>query len=695
MENNKHFIIENGILEKYIGPGGDVVIPEGVAKIKDRAFYGCTSMTSVTIPEGVTEIGYDTFQDCTGLTSITIPKGITEIRCSTFAGCKNLTSVTIPESVTEIWYGAFSGCKSLTSVTIPKSIKYIGNLAFDGCTGLTSITIPEGVREIGRNAFYGCKALTSVTIPKSITEIGDSIFYGCTALTSVTIPEGITKIWRSAFEGCTGLTEILVDTKNPVYRSSNGMLVEKHSLTVCPLGKTGDVTIPDGVTTIAHHAFQNCRGLTSITIPEGITEIGEGAFSGCTGLTEILVDTKNPVYRSNNGMLVEKDSLTLCPLGRIGDVTIAEGVTTIRNSAFQGCTGLTSVSIPASVTRIGNRAFEGCSRLTNFAVADDSKYYISIDGVLMNKKRTILYRCPAAKNGILTIPAGIKKIRHNACSNCTKLTGIVIPNSVTEIGSGAFSNCSSLTSLTFPSGVQEISSNVLSGCSALTELTLPKNAHSIGCRAFSGCRSLKNLKIPDGVTQIGGYAFLLCTALESLTLPESLRTFEQAPMEWNVFKPFDGCRNLKCVTFPAQVERLPRNLSSNSAIEKVALLGATTKVHKTAFMSGSKSDVNVCIFAPNMELSNLPTELRMQAVKGFAVHFCAGEDLPEAYRANYLKYMRRQRKRLIPLAVECESVLRVMITEKLLSNQDIPLLLDECDKQHNITARAAVLEYQS
>ena len=292
-------------------------------------------------------------------------------------------------------------------------------------------------------------------------------------------------------------------------------------------------------------------------------------------------------------------------------------------------------------------------------------------------------------------PGGYQKIRGNACSNCTKLTGIVIPNSVTEIGSGAFSNCSSLTSLTFPSGVQEISSNVLSGCSALTELTLPKNAHSIGCRAFSGCRSLKNLKIPDGVTQIGGYAFLLCTALESLTLPESLRTFEQAPMEWNVFKPFDGCRSLKCVTFSAQVERLPRNLSSNSAIEEVALLGATTKVHKTAFMSGSKSDVNVCIFAPNMELSNLPTELRMQAVKGFAVHFCAGEDLPEAYRANYLKYMRRQRKRLIPLAVECESVLRVMITEMLLSNQDIPLLLDECDKQQNITARAAVLEYQS
>lgn len=68
MENNRNFIIECGILEKYIGPGGDVTIPEGVTEIGDWAFCGCTGLTSVTIPGDVTEIGNEAFQDCENLT---------------------------------------------------------------------------------------------------------------------------------------------------------------------------------------------------------------------------------------------------------------------------------------------------------------------------------------------------------------------------------------------------------------------------------------------------------------------------------------------------------------------------------------------------------------------------------------------------------------------------------------------------
>ena len=88
------FTIENGVLTKYNGPGGDVVIPDGVTSIGSYAFNNCTGMTSVTIPNSVTEIGDDAFWGCTSLTSVVIPNSVTSIGSDAFIGCTNLARVT-------------------------------------------------------------------------------------------------------------------------------------------------------------------------------------------------------------------------------------------------------------------------------------------------------------------------------------------------------------------------------------------------------------------------------------------------------------------------------------------------------------------------------------------------------------------------------------------------------------------------
>ena len=152
-------------------------------------------LTTATIPENVTyngttnsvtSIGERAFYDCSSLTSITIPNSVTSIGSSAFTNCSSLTSITIPNSVTSIGDDAFWGCTSLTSVTIPNSVTSIGDEAFYDCDALTSITIPNSVTSIGYKAFRYCESLTSVTIGNNVTSIGYRAFYSCNKIQEVT-----------------------------------------------------------------------------------------------------------------------------------------------------------------------------------------------------------------------------------------------------------------------------------------------------------------------------------------------------------------------------------------------------------------------------------------------------------------------------------------------------------------------------
>lgn len=130
------FVIENGVLTKYNGPGGEVVIPDGVVCIGNGAFKDCTSMTSVIIPDSVTGIGYinkyssdgGAFEGCTGLTSITIPDGVTNLTDDVFRDCTALTSITLPVSVEwfTVWLFSGTGLTDIYYAGSPEQWKQIG-----------------------------------------------------------------------------------------------------------------------------------------------------------------------------------------------------------------------------------------------------------------------------------------------------------------------------------------------------------------------------------------------------------------------------------------------------------------------------------------------------------------------------------------------------------------------------------------
>lgn len=176
------FYIRNGVLTDYLGPENAAVeIPEGVTAIGDWVFQNKRSrrgyrITSAVIPKGVTRIDEYAFYDCGELTSVTLPEGLRIIGLRAFRGCERLKEIALPDTVVFVSPGAFSDCKALTAVTLSAGMKTLSVNLFQGCVSLKSIRIPEGVTEIESLAFYGCKKLGNVEIPSSVTKIAPDAF---------------------------------------------------------------------------------------------------------------------------------------------------------------------------------------------------------------------------------------------------------------------------------------------------------------------------------------------------------------------------------------------------------------------------------------------------------------------------------------------------------------------------------------
>ena len=218
-----------------------VTIPNSVTSIGYGAFGGCSGLTSVTVDKN--NGTYDSRDNCNaiietstnklivGCKNTTIPNSVTSIGDRAFEGCSGLTSVTIGNSVTSIGKYAFAGCWGLTSVTIGNSVTSIGDYAFTDCSGLTSVTIGNSVTSIGYDAFRGCSGLTKlVSLAVEPPICGRGAFEKVDKTTcQLLVPEESINKYKTADQwkeflyilGYDGVDDVSVDSQNAVYEVYN------------------------------------------------------------------------------------------------------------------------------------------------------------------------------------------------------------------------------------------------------------------------------------------------------------------------------------------------------------------------------------------------------------------------------------------------------------------------------------------
>ena len=516
------------------------VIPEGVVKIAEYAFYGSSNLEEVAIPATCVEIGTWAFA-YTGLKSVTLPASVTKLGQGAFYQCGKLAEVAGGEGLRFVEFDAFGSTKWQTLHSTNDFVVVGGTLVEWHGEG-TDVVIPEGVKSLAFSAFP--ETVTSIALPASF--------------------EQNVSAWD--FNSYVRLAAFKVAESNEFYAAVDGVLYDRSMtyLICCPQAKTGELKIPQGVRYVEDAAARGAQ-ISGVDIPDSVESIWGEAFYNCrslatvkggAGLKALDADgyANDPVSASSfaGTPFFEGDPCSTDP----SFVTVGSCLIGFRGKLPE------SLVIPEGVTYIAGGVFE------------------EIEGV--------------GKVTSLTLPSTLQVIGSYAFSGFSALTELVIPDSVVCIGSGAFYGCRNLAVIAFGNGLREIGYEAFAYCRKLTSVSFPASLESIEEDAFAYCTALTTVKGLDGVGYADWYAFsttpwgvakfgsadfqliVLGGTLfgytgvcpEAVEIPEGVVTVGS--------EAFAGTRNLKSVTFPASLNSISVNAFGGcdgiSAIELPELL---------------------------------------------------------------------------------------------------------------------------
>lgn len=569
MSNASDFIIENGILKKYVGPGGDVVIPDGVTEIGNAAFIVCEAVTSVVIPEGVTRIGWVAFSACSCLKSISLPDSITSIEESAFDNCRTLECISVPSGVVNIGKGAFKNCCKVifhhwdrsfasalsegTDVTImddvvpitefptkmrKKALLWYAAGKIQNKEHNAEKTYHEYAKKnaivLCQDAFKHPKLLRFLCSNKLIDPKDVDVY--AEKAGKCEDPEIRALILNYQHELGSGLVSAR-EQKEKEQETYLDALTERVSVRDSSKGIAGMTFVID---TDLYWWGDESQGKIRKKAKEYLDLHGAKLGTTITKKTDYLVansaNKSSPVYNKavdwgvpiitedefnrivkkkyeNASEIIVPDWIKWIPDDAFIDcdsltkVMLPDGVMGIGDSAFARCSKLKKIAVPETVRTIGDSAFRGCRGLAN------KDGYIIINNILCGY-------CGKSKD--LIIPEGVVEIAKGALKKNQTITSVTIPKGIASIGDNAFEKCKKLEKAIIPGSVVHIGDGTFDGCTHLREVDIEEGVETIGEKAFQWCDML-NVIIPGSVSNIGPYCFKNCRSLNNVVIHESVK----------------------------------------------------------------------------------------------------------------------------------------------------------------------------
>lgn len=330
--DSKDFIIESGVVTKYLGCSNVVIIPDGAIALSPCLFWDNQKIKEVRLPNSLISISGDTFYNCS----------------------------------------------NLEKVNIPFSCKFMGNNPFAGCPKIKVINespyfnLVDGVlynKDFTRLIYYPISKLDEKYIIDFRCKIlGKHSFYLCNNLKEVDIPESVIKLENNPFSGC---NQLILNNKSLYYHVENSVIYDKDYSSVigCLNSLDTDCLILKDVKRICRNSFWNCKGIRKIILPKTLEDIGYNPFVSCTNIEFESNSNKYIVY--NNALYTFNKSKLVCYPAKyaIGEVHLPDETITLERGAFSGCDKLINIHLH-NVSIISKTCFTNCNSLVNVYCSD-------------------------------------------------------------------------------------------------------------------------------------------------------------------------------------------------------------------------------------------------------------------------------------------------------------------------------------
>lgn len=605
--NRRDILVDDGeIITVSEELTGELILPNSITAIAEKAFVNCKNLNSITIGQAVNNIGAGAFFNCVNLKKIKvhqgnlnyytihngkcllsvrkelicsinglIPNEINKIKAYVFSSPQTVTELIIPDTVTAMEHALLSGCSYLQYLSTPLIFAYnalsymFGEEEYPNSRtvtltdGITKCYIPKDLTKltisgtsIPQFALYNSGGrLKNINIKYGISTLENNALYSCQNIKSLIIPDSVTRIGGNSLGNCISLQELTLPFIGEAAQKTTWTSHKNHLGYIFGVKEIKETAsenfhFHDEANSKYYH-FNIPTSLTKINVTvgnkliSGIIGIVNQSLRNCSNLQNI--NLPKTIYKIEDYALYNCSSLKNINLKDLARLSI------INTCAMKNCSALESLTIPQAVTIVGNEAFAYCGKLIEI------NFNAEVMNSLLENNGVFEYAGKDKKESdsfIVNIGSKVQSIPNwlfcpkndNSQPFYPRITKVNFKSSqVTSLGAYAFYLCQNLETTILPASLSLIGQSAFSK-TGLKEIIIPSRLRDISRYSFAHCDSLETLIISEGVEIINADAFYNCDILNSVTLPDSLTTISNYA--------FGSCEGLNYIKIPKNVNNI-------------------------------------------------------------------------------------------------------------------------------------------